>query len=43
LQGGTLTEAEIMAGIAQGPDAGVTDEAFWRGARVVTPKPRIAT
>ncbi len=30
---GTRTEAEILAGIAQDPDARATDEAFWKGAR----------
>jgi len=39
---GARTEAEILAGIAQDPDAFVTDEAFWKGARVVMPKTKEA-
>ena len=39
---GKRTKAEMLAGIAQDPDACVTDEAFWKGARVVTPKTKEA-
>ncbi len=39
---GTRTEAEILAGIAEDPDARITDEAFWKGAPVVMPKTKEA-
>ncbi len=39
---GKRTEAEILAGIAEDPDAHATDEAFWKGARVVMPKKKEA-
>jgi uncharacterized protein (DUF4415 family) len=31
---------EIRAGIAADPDAHATDEAFWKDARVVLPRPK---
>jgi uncharacterized protein (DUF4415 family) len=40
---GKRTEAEILAGIGEDPDARATDEAFWKGARVVMPKKKAIT
>jgi uncharacterized protein (DUF4415 family) len=40
---GKRTEAEILAGIAEDPDVRATDEAFWKGARVVMPKKEAIT
>ena len=36
----TMSEAEIKAGIAEDPDARPGDEEFWKGARVVMPRPK---
>ena len=35
----TMTEADINAAAASDPDAQPTDEAFWKNAHVVMPKP----
>ncbi len=37
---GTMTDAEVRAGIAGDPDIRPTDEAFWKDARVVLPRPK---
>ncbi len=35
-----MTDEEVHAGVASDPDIAPTDEAFWKGARVVMPKPK---
>ena len=35
-----LSDADIRAGIESDPDAHATDENFWKGAKVVLPKPK---
>jgi uncharacterized protein (DUF4415 family) len=34
----TMTDAEVHAAITGDPDINPTDEAFWKGARVVIPR-----
>jgi uncharacterized protein (DUF4415 family) len=36
----TMGNPDIHAGIEADPDAQVTDEDFWKGAKVVYPKPK---
>ena len=35
-----ISDADIRAGIESDPDAHATDEDFWKGAKVVLPKPK---
>jgi uncharacterized protein (DUF4415 family) len=36
----TMTDEEVHAGVTSDPDIAPTDEAFWKDARVVMPKPK---
>lgn len=36
----TLTDEQVRAGIEADPDAHPTDEAFWKTAKIVMPKPK---
>ena len=36
----SMTDEEVHAAIIEDPDAEPTDEAFWKGARVVMPRPK---
>ncbi len=36
----SLTDAQVRAGIAKDPEIVPTDRDFWRGAKVVLPRPK---